>query len=92
VADHQTSNAQALADAGAAVLVKDAELDGERLTREVSALLANPQRLDAMRAASRELGQPDAARRVAELLLTTARRPSSRTASPLDEPRASGAR
>jgi len=92
VADHQTSNAQALADAGAAVLVKDAEFNGERLLREVSVLLADPERLAAMRAASRAQGQPDAARRVADLLLNTARRGSRRAATQLDEPRTSGAR
>ena len=91
VADHQTSNAQALAEAGAAVLVKDADLNGERLVREVSALLSDPVRLAAMRAASRAQGQPDAAHRVAELLLATARHGSPRTASSLEERQTSGA-
>ncbi len=68
VADHQTGNAQALVGAGAAVLVRDAELDGERLVREVRGILEEPGRLDRMRAASRQVGRPDAARRVADLL------------------------
>lgn len=91
VADHQTSNAQALAEAGAAVLVRDAELTGERLVQEVGALLADPARLTAMREASRAQGQPDAARRVADLLEATAQRGSRRTAGSSNEPRASGA-
>ncbi|MEA2479573.1 MAG: UDP-N-acetylglucosamine--N-acetylmuramyl-(pentapeptide) pyrophosphoryl-undecaprenol, partial [Thermoleophilaceae bacterium] len=37
-ADHQTGNARWMADAGAAVIVPDAELDAARLGREVAAL------------------------------------------------------
>ncbi len=73
VADHQTGNARALVDAGAAVLVKDAELTGERLLTEVSALLTDRERLARMAAASRGQGKPDAARRVADLLRSVAR-------------------
>ena len=39
-ADHQTSNARFIEQAGAAVVVPDAELDGPRLAREVGTLLA----------------------------------------------------
>lgn len=91
VADHQTANAQALADAGAAVLVKDAECDGERLLQEVTALLSSPERLAAMREASRGQGQPDAARKVAELLLATARGGSQRAVGAPEERRTSSA-
>jgi UDP-N-acetylglucosamine--N-acetylmuramyl-(pentapeptide) pyrophosphoryl-undecaprenol N-acetylglucosamine transferase len=69
VADHQTFNAKALAAAGAAVLVADSELTGARLVQELSGLLGQPERLEAMRRASREQGRPDAARRVADLLI-----------------------
>lgn len=75
VADHQTHNARALEEAGAAVLVKDADLDGPRLVREVRTLLENPGRLEAMRQASRAQGRPEAARRVADLLRNIARKP-----------------
>jgi UDP-N-acetylglucosamine--N-acetylmuramyl-(pentapeptide) pyrophosphoryl-undecaprenol N-acetylglucosamine transferase len=91
VADHQTSNARALAEAGAAVLLPDAELTGERLLQEVRALQAAPERLEAMRKASRALGQPEAAQRVAELLLEIAQRRQHRTAGSSGEPRTSGA-
>ncbi|MFN3650025.1 MAG: undecaprenyldiphospho-muramoylpentapeptide beta-N-acetylglucosaminyltransferase [Armatimonadota bacterium] len=74
VADHQTKNASALADAGAVLLVPDAELDGARLTREVEALLADPARLQRMQDASRAQGRPEAAREVADLLREVARR------------------
>ena len=51
-ADHQTTNARWMADAGAAVVVTDAELTPERLRREVDAIALDPERLRAMSAAS----------------------------------------
>ncbi|HEY8531470.1 MAG TPA: undecaprenyldiphospho-muramoylpentapeptide beta-N-acetylglucosaminyltransferase [Limnochorda sp.] len=64
---HQTENAAALARAGAARILPQAELTGERLAQELAALLTSPSRLQAMREASRRLGRPEAARRLAEL-------------------------
>ena len=71
--DHQTRNAQALVAAGAAILVPDAECDAGRLETELSALLADADRLAAMGAAARGLGHPDAADKVAELVEAHAR-------------------
>ena len=73
VADHQTGNARALAEAGAAIVVKDAELTGERLHQEVTGLLADRVRLTALRERCRAQGNPDSARVVAELVRNTAR-------------------
>jgi UDP-N-acetylglucosamine--N-acetylmuramyl-(pentapeptide) pyrophosphoryl-undecaprenol N-acetylglucosamine transferase len=72
-ADHQSTNARWMAEAGAAVTIPDGELDAARLARETAALLADPQRLRAMAAASARLGRPDAAQEVAEELLEAAR-------------------
>src|SRR5947209_19493170 len=66
-ADHQTANAQAFANAGAAVLVPDAELNPERLEREIDALVHDPERLETMGKAALGLARPDAAHRIAEL-------------------------
>jgi UDP-N-acetylglucosamine--N-acetylmuramyl-(pentapeptide) pyrophosphoryl-undecaprenol N-acetylglucosamine transferase len=55
-ADHQTRNAMTLASTGA------------RLDRELSVLLDDPVRLDAMSRAARTLARPDAAARVADLV------------------------
>ena len=46
--DHQTANARALVDGGAAVLVVDAEMTAARLVAEVEGLLGDPARLAAM--------------------------------------------
>jgi UDP-N-acetylglucosamine:LPS N-acetylglucosamine transferase len=66
-ADQQTQNARRLVDAGAAVLVADAELDGARLVAEVDGLLADPDRHAAMAAAARTWARPDAAAAIAAL-------------------------
>jgi UDP-N-acetylglucosamine--N-acetylmuramyl-(pentapeptide) pyrophosphoryl-undecaprenol N-acetylglucosamine transferase len=70
--DHQTRNAQALVDAGAAVLVPDAECTGARLAAELEPLLADPVRLEAMAAAARTLARPHAADDLAALVEATA--------------------
>ncbi|MDQ1437580.1 MAG: UDP-N-acetylglucosamine--N-acetylmuramyl-(pentapeptide) pyrophosphoryl-undecaprenol [Acidimicrobiaceae bacterium] len=72
--DHQTANAKALADRGAAVLVPDAECTAERLAAELDPLLRAPGTLDAMGRAARALAQSNAADRVAELAERHARR------------------
>jgi undecaprenyldiphospho-muramoylpentapeptide beta-N-acetylglucosaminyltransferase len=66
-ADHQTANAQHLVDAGAAVLLPEAELVGDRLTKEVDALLADPMHLATMAGAARGLARPHAADEIAGL-------------------------
>jgi UDP-N-acetylglucosamine--N-acetylmuramyl-(pentapeptide) pyrophosphoryl-undecaprenol N-acetylglucosamine transferase len=73
-ADHQSANARWMSDAGAAVVIADAELSGARLGGEVAALLADRDRLSAMSAAAESLARPDAAREVAQELLEAAAR------------------
>jgi UDP-N-acetylglucosamine--N-acetylmuramyl-(pentapeptide) pyrophosphoryl-undecaprenol N-acetylglucosamine transferase len=76
-ADHQTGNARWMEEGGAAVVVPDAELDAERLSAEVRALLADPGRLERMGEAASALSRPDAAERIAAGILDAAsRRPS----------------
>jgi UDP-N-acetylglucosamine--N-acetylmuramyl-(pentapeptide) pyrophosphoryl-undecaprenol N-acetylglucosamine transferase len=67
--DHQTRNAEALANAGGAVMVPDDELDGARLVAAVEPLLTDPDRHGAVAAAARAFGRPDAAANVARLLI-----------------------
>jgi UDP-N-acetylglucosamine--N-acetylmuramyl-(pentapeptide) pyrophosphoryl-undecaprenol N-acetylglucosamine transferase len=72
-ADHQTTNARWMADAGAAIIVPDAELTGPRLAREVAALFADRGRLTAMARASAALAKPRAAADVADEVLDAVR-------------------
>ncbi len=59
-ADHQRKNAQWAEQGGAALVVDDAALNADLLGRLVHGLLADPSRLRAMAAASRQLGRPQA--------------------------------
>ncbi|HEX5763469.1 MAG TPA: UDP-N-acetylglucosamine--N-acetylmuramyl-(pentapeptide) pyrophosphoryl-undecaprenol N-acetylglucosamine transferase [Solirubrobacterales bacterium] len=68
-AGHQATNAVWMAEAGAAVVIRDDELEADRLAVEVKALFDDPTRLGAMAAASAALAKPDAARRIADLVL-----------------------
>jgi UDP-N-acetylglucosamine--N-acetylmuramyl-(pentapeptide) pyrophosphoryl-undecaprenol N-acetylglucosamine transferase len=70
---HQVANARALADAGAARIVPDEELDAAKLI-DAAGLLARPADLDAMRDASRKFGRPGAADAVADLVMALAQR------------------
>jgi UDP-N-acetylglucosamine--N-acetylmuramyl-(pentapeptide) pyrophosphoryl-undecaprenol N-acetylglucosamine transferase len=71
-ADHQTTNAAYMEEAGAAVVIPDAELTGARLAQEVGQLLADHGRLAAMAHASAALAKPDAARQIAREVLAAA--------------------
>jgi UDP-N-acetylglucosamine--N-acetylmuramyl-(pentapeptide) pyrophosphoryl-undecaprenol N-acetylglucosamine transferase len=71
-ADHQTGNARWMVDAGAAVVVADADLTAERLSSEVRALLDDPGRLAQMAGASATLARPHAAAEIAAEVLAAA--------------------
>jgi UDP-N-acetylglucosamine--N-acetylmuramyl-(pentapeptide) pyrophosphoryl-undecaprenol N-acetylglucosamine transferase len=71
-ADHQSTNARYLADAGAAIIIPDDELTAERLRCEVDALLAHPRRLEAMGRAALGLARPHAAAVIASEVLAAA--------------------
>jgi UDP-N-acetylglucosamine--N-acetylmuramyl-(pentapeptide) pyrophosphoryl-undecaprenol N-acetylglucosamine transferase len=71
-AGHQESNAAWMARAGAATVIRDEELDAERLAAELTGLIGDEARLAAMAAASAALAKPDAARRIADHVLAVA--------------------
>lgn len=70
--DHQRLNAEALANAGAARIVLDKEMTGERLFREINELRANPAALEQMRSRVRQFAKPGAAERAADVLTEAA--------------------
>lgn len=77
-ADHQASNAEWMAGAGAAVVLADAELEPRRLRELAGEILSDRERLARMTEASRSLARPDAAARIAdEVLAAASSRPSS---------------
>ncbi|MBO0767891.1 MAG: UDP-N-acetylglucosamine--N-acetylmuramyl-(pentapeptide) pyrophosphoryl-undecaprenol N-acetylglucosamine transferase [Solirubrobacterales bacterium] len=71
-ADHQTTNARYLADAGAALIVPDQQLSAERLGSEVGQLLSDPKRMAAMGRAAAGLARPRAAEDIAAEVLAAA--------------------
>ena len=73
VDDHQTANARFLVDAGAALLVPQADLSATSVGRLLGELRAAPKRLLAMAMAARRLAVPDAAARVAHVCTEVAR-------------------
>lgn len=72
-ADQQTGNARHLVEVGAAVVIRDADLDGKRLVATVDELIGDGARLAAMGAAARRCARPDAAADIAALAEAHAR-------------------
>ena len=65
--DHQTHNAKALSEKGAAVLIAENELD-ERFTAELSALYNSSRRGKLIGANIKKLAQPNATNDIANLI------------------------
>lgn len=72
VDDHQTRNAEYLVSAEAAVLLKQDDTLAVRLQQMLQTLLADPARRLAMAQAARTLAKPDAAERIADIILQEA--------------------
>jgi UDP-N-acetylglucosamine--N-acetylmuramyl-(pentapeptide) pyrophosphoryl-undecaprenol N-acetylglucosamine transferase len=70
--DHQRANAARLAAAGAAELLVESDLSPASLAERLAACLSDPARLAEMAARARGLACPDAARRLADLVLELA--------------------
>jgi UDP-N-acetylglucosamine--N-acetylmuramyl-(pentapeptide) pyrophosphoryl-undecaprenol N-acetylglucosamine transferase len=67
--NHQTRNAEMLAEAGGAVVIDDAHLDGEELARTIDELLSDKRRLREMSVNALRVARPEAADKVAGALL-----------------------
>lgn len=68
--DHQTVNARSMVASGAALLLPERELTGQRLADELRALEADRGRLQKMSRASGFLGRPEAAREIADVCVS----------------------
>ena len=73
-ADHQTANARALEQAGAAICVPQSELNVDRLDGIAATLLGDRSRTERMAAAAADRARPDAAERIARRVLALAGR------------------
>ncbi|MCK8497262.1 undecaprenyldiphospho-muramoylpentapeptide beta-N-acetylglucosaminyltransferase [Myxococcus fulvus] len=65
--DHQTVNARALVDAGAALMFQESELTGAKLAETLRTLKAHPERLKGMEKKAALLGRPEAAKELADV-------------------------
>ncbi len=68
----QYANAGVLAAVGGAIRIVQANFNPDRLAAEISALVAEPARLAVMASAARSIGKPDAAERLADLVMRVA--------------------
>ena len=69
--DHQTRNAEAFAQAGAAILVQERELSAEKLAALAASFLLDPAARSRMSQAALSLAVPDAAERVCAAIETS---------------------
>jgi len=65
---HQLRNAQEMARQHAGRVITEAELTGERLTKEIFALLDSPEQIERMSMAARRLSWPNATRDIVNLI------------------------
>jgi UDP-N-acetylglucosamine--N-acetylmuramyl-(pentapeptide) pyrophosphoryl-undecaprenol N-acetylglucosamine transferase len=70
--DHQRRNALALVERGAAQMIDQRDLTGERLAAAVVALAADVARRQAMSGSARRLARPDAARAIVDRVIALA--------------------
>jgi UDP-N-acetylglucosamine--N-acetylmuramyl-(pentapeptide) pyrophosphoryl-undecaprenol N-acetylglucosamine transferase len=66
--DHQTVNARALVEAGAALMFSEGELTGQVLATAIRALKDDPARRLEMEKAAGHIGRPEAAREISDVL------------------------
>jgi UDP-N-acetylglucosamine--N-acetylmuramyl-(pentapeptide) pyrophosphoryl-undecaprenol N-acetylglucosamine transferase len=72
--DHQRKNAQAMVGAGAAVMLEQRELTGERVADAILTLVERRDARREMSDAARRLARPDAARVIADRIVELARK------------------
>jgi UDP-N-acetylglucosamine--N-acetylmuramyl-(pentapeptide) pyrophosphoryl-undecaprenol N-acetylglucosamine transferase len=65
--DHQTKNAKAMEEAGAAVVFLESELTGERLAAEIRSLLGDTGRRGKMERSAGLMGRPEAAKELIDM-------------------------
>jgi UDP-N-acetylglucosamine--N-acetylmuramyl-(pentapeptide) pyrophosphoryl-undecaprenol N-acetylglucosamine transferase len=84
--NHQVQNAQALVEAGAAVMILQSDLDAQRLADEVGAILTEGKRRVAMAAAAGKVSSPHSAQDICESCLELAKKSRWRRKAVADAP------
>lgn len=67
--DHQAVNARAMVEAGAALMFREAELNGQQLAEQIRLLKTDPVRLKQMEKKAGLLGRPEASKELADVLV-----------------------
>jgi UDP-N-acetylglucosamine--N-acetylmuramyl-(pentapeptide) pyrophosphoryl-undecaprenol N-acetylglucosamine transferase len=80
--DHQTKNAEAVANAGGGVLMRESEMTPEKLAATVIDLFADRARLAAMAAKAKAMSHENAAGRVAEIAVGLIKKSGDRAIGP----------
>jgi UDP-N-acetylglucosamine--N-acetylmuramyl-(pentapeptide) pyrophosphoryl-undecaprenol N-acetylglucosamine transferase len=70
--DHQTANARGLVEAGAAILIREDQLDAATLWTQIAAVLDDPKAAEQMARKAQAQGRPDATERLVALVETLA--------------------
>ncbi len=70
--NHQEVNARSLVEAGAAEMIREADLSAEGLADRIAAIVCDPERRAQMEEAAGGVSRPEAAREIAELCLELA--------------------
>lgn len=70
--DHQTANAKSVAEAGAALVIKDRDISGDKLLDAVRKIVSDKEQYLLMSNSMKSLGRPTAAKDIASLVLETA--------------------
>lgn len=71
--NHQELNARSMVDAGAAVMLVERALDGQRLADTIRELFEDPERVRSMENAAGSVGRPEAAREIVDALADVVR-------------------
>lgn len=71
--DHQTANARAMAEAGAAIVIPEHLLSADSLAAQITTILTQPEGAETMARAALALGRPEAAATLADLVESLAK-------------------
>lgn len=66
--DHQRKNAEALERAGAAKMILQKDLSGEKLAQEIKSFISSPEKITAMETSAKKLAKADAAKATVDII------------------------